>query len=112
MELKINLDYNRTPEQIEEISNSSLTNDYVSFAIRTMYEKGLTGSQRRMFGRIQRKFDKSIEENKDYVELDISEFEFIRLAITNDKVLFPSDVSKYVVILEDEIEQLKDSEKE
>ena len=105
MELKINLDYNRTPEQIEEISNSSLTNDYVSFAIRT-------GSQRRMFGRIQRKFDKSIEENKDYVELDISEFEFIRLAITNDKVLFPSDVSKYVVILEDEIEQLKDSEKE
>jgi hypothetical protein len=101
--LKIDLDYGRKPEAIAEVNNAELTADYIQFAVNKKHEH-LTGSQTRMFARIQRKLDAAIAESKDSVELEISEAEFIRDAFKDAKV--PPALAKYFVVLMDEVDNL------
>lgn len=106
MDLNINLDYKRKAADVEKLSNGEITLDYIQFAVKGAHPAGLSGTQRRMFGRIQRKFEAAVEEKSDSVNLDQSEFDFIKSAFSNDKVLFDASLSKFVVVLEDEIDRL------
>lgn len=106
MEFKINLEYKRKQEAVEKMSDSELTLDYIQFAVKASHPNGLSGTQRRMFGRIQRKFESAIEEGIPSIDLDTSEFDFIKSSFFNEKTLYESTLSKYVNILEDEIERV------
>ena len=97
----LNLKYavkNNTAEQ-----NKSMTLDYITYAVNKKYEKGLEGQLRRMWGRIQRRFDDAIENKIDEIELEDTEFDFVKKAFSECE--YPSVISKYINILEDNFEQ-------
>lgn len=100
--MRINLEYNQPKETT--LSNAELTFDYITHAINKRHEKGLNSSQRRLWGRIQRKFDDAIEQKFDEVELEEAEIDFIKEAFRD--VVFPASLAKFVVVLEDEIAKL------
>ena len=111
IKFKVNIDYKRKEEAVEKLSNSELTLDYITTAVATCYKDGLSGSKRRMFGRIQRKIEDAIDKNEDTIELEVAEFDFIRKTFDDDKATLPAHVSQYVNLLEDEIEATKDANK-
>lgn len=100
--MKINLDYKRSEEAIKAITNSGLTLNYIEYAVESAHKNGLSGSQRRIYGRIQRKIDRAIEDEQDSVELEQAEKDFLRDAFRSSN--FPANAAKYVVILEEEIQ--------
>ena len=102
----IALDYNRKPEAIKDLSNAALTEDYISFAVKAHY-KDLDSQWRRVWGRIQRKIDAAIDSESHEMELDQSELDFILVAIKAAK--FDANLSKFVVVLEDALEALKNA---
>ncbi len=105
--MKINLDYKTKvdPANKEKVlSNQELTFDYIAYAVNTKYEKGLEGQLRRVWGRIQRKFDDVILANGSEIELEDAEKTFIKKAF--DEAKFPPQIAKYISILEEEIEKL------
>ena len=111
MNLKINLDYkivkkDLSEEEVEKLpSPQELTLTYLSQAVNQKYEKGLEGSLRRMWGRIQRKFDTAIEANADSIEVETGEIDFLKKAFEIAK--FPAFIAKYVQVLEDELDSIK-----
>lgn len=104
--MKINLDYKQ--KEGSEMSNQELTFDYITFAVNQKHKDGLSGSERRMFGRIQRKFDEAVEKLTNTVDLEMSEMDFIRDAFRDAK--FPPQLAKYVTVLEDELMATLDKE--
>lgn len=106
---KINLDYKRKDpkpgEEKDYLSNSELTQNYIEFAARSKYEKGLEGQLRRCFGRIQRKLDDAVDNKHDEVELEDAEIDFI-VGIFDNKVLMPTALAKYLSVLEDEVDRV------
>lgn len=67
------------------------------------YRDGLEGQLRRIFGRIQRKCDDAVEKGYDVLELEDSEFDLIKDTFEDSK--FPPVLSKYINVLEEEIER-------
>ena len=103
--MNINLDYKITfnkEEKIKVPDARELTFEYIMQAVMQKYEKGIEGSLRRLWGRIQRKFDTAIDAKADTVELEQAEQDFIKEAFMEAK--FSPIAAKYVQILEDEIE--------
>ncbi len=105
MQVLVNLDYKREQTKIDKDSNQELTLSYIEFAVGTKYKDGMSGSQRRIFGRIQRKLDEAVEQKADYVDLEQAELDIIKASFKDAK--FPPTFSKYVVILESYLEDLK-----
>lgn len=113
MKFKIKLPYNQPKEITDEdgqkiknpISEQELTLDYISHAIGQTFKDGLTGSQRRTYGRFQRKMDEAIEQKAEAIELADDEKDLIKKAF--NEVSFPASLSKFVIVLEDEIDNLK-----
>lgn len=106
--LKLNIDYKRPQEQIKEdvLSDPELSVNYIEFAFGNVYRDGLEGQLRRIVSRIQRKLETGIEDKTKIakeVELEVSELELIQKTLQNAK--FPPLVSRYVILLEDEIEE-------
>lgn len=101
--MKINLEYGAVGGE-PELSNSELTLNYVGFAVSQTYKDGLDGQLRRIWGRIQRKFDEAIEAKTDVIELEEAEKDFILKSFKDVK--FPSGLAKFIVILEEEINML------
>jgi hypothetical protein len=105
--MNINLNYKRTEQQKNEdkMSDSELTAHYLDLAASTAYREGLGGQQLRIFGRIQRKVDAAIEQGEDEVTLEEAEKDFLRKTFEKCKV--PAAISKFFMVLEDEVEGLK-----
>jgi hypothetical protein len=107
--MKINLNYNlvlpKDNKDIKPLSNQELTFEYITQAVMNVYDKGLEGSLRRIWGRIQRKFDTAIESKVETVELEQAEQDFIKK--TFEKAKFNPLIARYVQILEDEIDSWK-----
>lgn len=104
--MKINLDYKISKEdsKTNNLSPQELTEHYIGLAVNHKYKDGIEGSLRRMWGRIQRKLDEGIEKKLDEITLEEGEVDFISKAFDGAK--FPPFLSKYVQILEDEIDKL------
>lgn len=96
--MDLNLDYKRKPADVEAFSNSELTSYYVNYAVNQNKE-GFEGQKRRVWGRIQRKFDDAILDKKDTVDINQDELDFIREAFKSAK--FPPELSMYVIILDE-----------
>lgn len=101
------IEYKRKPEAIEKLSNAGLTEDYISFAVRNHYAGGLENQWRRIWARVQRKFDTALETKNYEIEIEMGELDFILAAIKGAK--FEADISKFVVVLEDTLEALKNA---
>lgn len=106
----IDLDYKRTPptqEQLDRgdkvLSSPELTYDYVSYAINNTYKDGLEGSLRRVWGRVQRKFDAAIDQKTGFVELEEAEWDLVNKAFASVK--FHPGIAKFVMVLEEELER-------
>lgn len=104
----MNLDFGRTPEQVKQLSNQALFADYIEHAVKESYKDGLDNQWRRLWGRIQRKLDDGIEKKAKEIDLEQGELDFIKRAFAESK--FPTEIAKYVVIVEDELEK-KEKEK-
>ena len=115
MKFKINIEYNileRDRAKGEEpLSNSEITLNYINLAVSLKYKDGLEGQKRRLFGRIQRKLDDAVDNKKDEIELEEAEKDFLK-GLFKDDIKMPSLASKYISLLEDEVDNLsKDEEK-
>ena len=105
--LNINVDYKtKEVEGQKRLSNSELTLNYINYAVDVKYKEGLNGQIRRMYGRIQRTLEEAVETGKSKVELEESEFEFIKDAIKDAK--FPTGLARFVSALEDELDKVNE----
>lgn len=73
--------------------------DYINYAVHSTHEKGLDGKQRRIWGRIQRKFQIALESKAFNVTLENEEADLIRKAFSEAR--FPAKLAKYVMLVED-----------
>lgn len=105
--LNLNLDYNRKPEVVAKVSNGDFTLEMIEQVVHGAYPRGVEGQKRRIFGRLQRKCDDAISENKKEIEIEHAEFDFLYKAITKDDTVIPSPLSRYINILEDHLEDIK-----
>lgn len=108
IKLKVNLDFKRTEDQIKKSTNQEIVADYITYAVKSAYKEGLDNQWRRTWARIQRKLDDAVEKKQDKVEFENGEMDFIKRSFKDVK--FPIDLAKYVVILEDELDRIKDEE--
>lgn len=104
--MNINLDYKvkvSDPSQ-PQTSNQELTFDYINYAVNQKHKDGLDGALRRIWGRIQRKFDTAVDGKAESIELEQGEKDFIKKCF--DSAKYPPMLAKYVDILEDEIAKM------
>ncbi len=99
--IKLKLEYG-IPEASKDKAET-LTCDYMLSAINMKYKDGMEGQLRRIFGRLQRKCDEAVDKGYDILELEETEFELVKDCFEDSK--FPPVLSKYVNILEDELER-------
>lgn len=110
--MKINIDYKpKFEEKDKDIDKdffyAGLTFDYVTMAVNHKYERGIEGQLRRIWGRIQKKFDTLIEEKNYELTLEEAEKDFIKKAFEDAK--YPPALSRFINIFEDQfIEKLTD----
>lgn len=109
--IKLEIDYKRKPEDVEKASNISLTIDYINFYVNGAHKAGLKGQMSRMWGRIQRKLDDAEVAQSPMIELEETEFEFIKKAVESDDILYPTNLSKYFSVFEDEVFSLNEEKK-
>lgn len=112
MKLKLNLDYKRPKQSPEDKSkwptSSELSIDYILTAFDKAYPDGLEGQKRRIFGRLQRKLDDAFFNKKTSIETERNELDMILEVFKVAKL--PVGISKYVVVLEDELKKLAEAE--
>ncbi len=99
----INLNLNYSLPENEKLTSQQLTIDYLLSCVNTKHKEGLEGQLRRIFGRVQRKCDEALDKKYDVLELEDSEFDLIKDCFEDAK--FPAVLSKYVNILEEEVER-------
>ncbi len=97
--LKINLPYGLKNEEKSQQS----TYNIILQGVSSKYPNGLDGEYRRSFARVQRKLDEAIDNNLDEINLEEAEFNLIKNSIQDGK--FSAVISKYVSILEEEVER-------
>ena len=104
--MKINIDFQPTEKDKNEAKGQTIQAivlGYIDYAIVDTH-KTMEGQMRRIYGRLQRKFDKAVDENLDEIELEEAEKDLIKKSFKEAK--FPAAMSKYVNVLEEEIEKL------
>lgn len=110
MKFKINLDYGiKYNEEEKTLTNSEVTENYIKWGVNTKYPDGLSGSLRRIIGRLYRKISDAIENDENEVDLEHAEFEIIERIIEDGK--FPGNAAAYLLTLEDEVEKVKSEQK-
>lgn len=115
LKLKTNLDY-KFKYSDEELKNldatkNDVTLNYLAVAINSKYKDGLEGQKRRIWGRIQKKFE-LIDETKVYeIEIEEAEKDFILDAFKDAK--YPANMSATVTYFEEEfIEKMTEKKAE
>lgn len=101
--IKLDIDYKLTGVD-KDSDPAEITVGYIQVACNIQNPKGLEGKERRMWSRIQRKLDDALDLKKE-VELEDSEFDFIK-ELFNKDLRMPAGTSKYVVILEDYLDEI------
>lgn len=115
--MKIDFDYgmkvgkDRQGVEIEPPCAQEMTANYIAYAVGKKHPNGLNGRDRRLYARLQRKLDDAIDQKAGEIDLETGEKDFLRSLFNSDEVKFPPGDSKYVVLLEDEIESLKETPK-
>ena len=101
--MNINLPYKKAAENME--SNAQTTINIIQGAIATAHKDGFDGTSpyRRMYARLQAKFDNAVEQNSSELTLDETEKDFIIKALRTASL--PVAWSLYVVLIEDELEK-------
>lgn len=104
--MKVKLDYKiieaaKNNPDTDIPSPQGLTLEYITQAVLQKHKDGLDGSLRRMWGRIQRKFDAAIDGDLESIELDQNEADFIKRCF--DEAKYSAIIARYIQVLEDEI---------
>lgn len=99
-EFNVNLDF---AIEKEDSSPIDVILAYIVFAISTKYPKGLNGSQRRRWGRIERKIHAAKDAEADSFELLEDELDFLKDCFNDDKLLVPTGSVSSFVLIEQEL---------
>lgn len=97
------------PEITESEQNSEITLDYISYAVNKKYPDGLDGQMRRIYGRIIKKIEDSIEKKTYKASFEEAEKDFIKKAFNEAK--YPPSIAKHVNTFEDEFINKLEEEK-
>lgn len=104
MDFNLALDYKfRETDTIDNFEE--LTANYILGCLNVVYKDGVEGQKRRIISRIQRKLDEALDEKKQTVVFEQAEFDLVSESI--EKAKMPPIISKYLVVIEDEVERLK-----
>jgi len=103
--LKIDLPYNL--KNAQEIPQETTIN-LITIGLDSKYPQGLDGASRRVFGRLQRKFDEAVEKKEETIQLESAELDLIKNALSEGK--YPVNFTKYVLTLEEEVERCEKEE--
>jgi len=99
--MKLDLKYNTKENPVE------ITINLIQMIVNQTYKQddrgngGMNGQLARTYGRLQRKMDDVLENNKNCIELAEDEKDLLRKSIKN--VLINPNIAKYFMIFEDEI---------
>ncbi len=110
--MRVKLNYNQPPQVAGQPKNPTpqfLTMSYIQYAVHQKYPT-IKGQLMRVWGRIQTKLQEAIEKDLETIELETTEIEFLQKCVT-DETPFPSEIARFVMVLQDEIDTLKDEEK-
>lgn len=103
--LNLDLEYKfKEGQQPPKTKNVEVLPNYIQYAVNQLNPEGLDKSKLRTWGRLQRKFDESIDANKNFVIVDESEKDFISEAMRTAK--FPANEAKWILVVEDELHAL------
>lgn len=110
--LKLDFDFRLSEKQNpEKIEPQQIVYNWITYAIGQKHKEGLQGGMLRTWGRLQRKFDKAVEDKDTSVELESAELDLIRKAFNDgEKVKFPIDAARVVMVIQEEIDNLKEQE--
>lgn len=84
-----------------KVTNAEVTADYILYAINSAHPNGLDKRTRKITSRIQGKLDVALETKAESVDFESSELDLIKESFQEAK--FAAGLSRYVVILEDEL---------
>ena len=102
----ININYDLLVDSHEKYNHRDLTYNLIGKTVEQSYPDGLENPYVRTYGRIQRKFDQALKEKLDTIELEESEKDFLKEVFNSKSVKFQSQLSKFIILLQDEINRL------
>jgi uncharacterized protein YggL (DUF469 family) len=103
--LKVKLDYHFKGDVKEKPQES--TYNFIYMVVSEKNPQGLDGSYRRMFGRISKKLDEAIENDKRSIELEDAEFDLIKNAVREAKIKV--QFVQNFILLEDAVEEAENN---
>ena len=105
--IKVKIDYPVKPNKdgtkpAVVLKPQERTLDFFAFAVGQKYKEGLESQFRRVWARIEGKFDKAIDEDLETIDLEDGEKDFLKGAFRDCK--FPYSYARFTTILEDEMD--------
>lgn len=101
----VNLDYHQgRAVDDNQPSNQALTFNYVNYAVEAKHKDGLRPRDRRLYARLQDKLDAAIQDRSQTIEIEKAEVDFLKDCFKDCR--FPPQLSRFVVLLEEEIDGL------
>lgn len=110
--LKLDFDFGLSDKQNpEKATPQQIVFNWVRYAVGQKHKDGLQGGMLRTWGRLQRKFEKAVADKDSSLEIEDAEKDLIQKAFNDgEKVKFPIDAAKVVMVIQDEIDSLKEKE--
>lgn len=102
MTLNLDVQYGLNERELEIVeTNVGLSVSYILGAINKHYKEGVSGSEGRAIGRIQRKLRACKDEGATTVELEAAETDLLRSIFKG--ATYDPQIAQYRMLLEDEI---------
>lgn len=92
---------NEQGEMVEPVSNQQVFFNVLDKAVGGKYEKGIADGDRRVWGKIQRKFDEVIDQKLEEVDLNEMEVTWLKTAFSGTN--FPKEWANFSVLVEDSL---------
>lgn len=110
--LKLDFDFGLSDKQNpDKASSQEVVFNWVRYAVGQKHKEGLQGGMLRTWGRLQRKFEKAVADKDATLELEDAEKDLIKKAFDDgEKVKFPIDAAKVVMVIQDAVDNLKEKE--
>lgn len=108
--LKLDFDFGLSEKQNpEKATPQEIVFNWVRFAVTQKHKDGLSGGMLRTWGRLQKKFETAIADKDTFIQIEDAEKEIIQKAFNDgEKVKFPIDAAKVVMVIQDTIDNLKE----
>lgn len=103
LNLNLNYQFPAATNGDRRLSNQETTVSYLEGAVLSAHPQGIEGQQRRIWGRIQRALDYALDQDATEIEIEQAGLDFLKKTMKECKIN-PS-LSKYFVVLEDEVER-------